>query len=147
LLLLWSGKIGLGIFFISKRTLGLEFLKLLWMATTCLFIRIFEEIIIYWCCFGTVGTIFGLGIFFCYRGDFGFEVLDGCSLVQKGGLKEGRKDHLLLLLQNWIWVWRKIWFIYERIKVCSLKKSFEQIAFLLVYQVFGCFNIYIFGVR
>jgi hypothetical protein len=49
-----------------------------------------------------------LGISFCYRGDFGFEVLDGCSLVQKGGLKEGRKDHLLLLLQNWIWVWRKI---------------------------------------
>jgi hypothetical protein len=48
----------------------------------------------------------GLGNFMFQRGNFGFgvleEVLDGHLLVQKGGLKKGRKDHVLLLLQNWI---------------------------------------------
>jgi len=32
------------------------------------------------------------------------EVLDGLLLAQKGGLKEGRKDNLLLMLQIWIQV-------------------------------------------
>jgi hypothetical protein len=41
------------------------------------------------------------------------EVLDGCLLVKKGGLKDGRKDHLLLLLQNWTHVFhfmKELWF-------------------------------------
>ncbi len=50
-----------------------------------------------------VGTRIGLGKFLFQRANFGFgvleEVLDGRLLVQKGGLKEGRKDHLVLLLQ------------------------------------------------
>jgi hypothetical protein len=53
-----------------------------------------------------VGIKMGLGNFMFQRENFGFgvleEVLDGHLLVQKGGLKEGRKYNLLLLLQNWI---------------------------------------------
>jgi hypothetical protein len=49
-----------------------------------------------------------LGNFLFQRGDFGFgvleEILDGLLLAQKGRLKEGRKYHLLLMLQIWIWV-------------------------------------------